>query len=152
MMVEAGREASETPGPGGGRGPVDGGPSRFGLAAKWIGALLLLAIGFLGVRTGIADLRVAATTGQTIAALLSLTYGALGLVACYGVGMGERWAGPVLWGWAASMTVMVAMAPAVWAGAGFGAVAAAGAGTAAIALLVIWLVRVGRRAAESEDR
>lgn len=151
MVVEAGASGPATPG-GGGRPRRGGeGPPGFALAAKWIAALLLLVIGFVGVRNGIDDLRVAATGGQTIQALLSLASGALGLVACYAVGMGEAWTAPVLWAWAATITVMVAMAPAVWAGTGLGPVAAAGGGTAVIALLVIWLARVGRRSGGSEE-
>lgn len=140
-----------------GTAPEDGGTpgsresSGWAQAAKWIAALLLLAIGFLGVRTGIDDLRIAATPGQTIAALLSLAYGALGLVASYAVGMAEAWAGTVLRAWAVTMTVMVGMAPAVWGGAGAGAVVGAGAGTAAVALFVIWLARIGARGSRSED-
>lgn len=119
---------------------------RLAPAAKWIAALLLFAIGFLGARSGISDLRVSVTPGQAIASTLSIAYGALALVACYAVGMGERWASAVLWGWAITMTVMVAMAPAVWGGAGPGAVVAAGGAAAGIALVVIWLARVGMRA------
>jgi hypothetical protein len=103
--------------------------------------LILVGLGYVGLRNGLAEWSNADTTGQRLASMTEALYGLLGLVAGVGLVTRRTWTVPVVVAWAVSVTITAGLAPVVWGGAGIRAGVAAAAATTLIVLGVIWLAR-----------
>ena len=103
--------------------------------------LILVGLGYVGLRNGLAEWSHADTPGQRLASVTEALYGLLGLVAGVGLVTRRTWTVPVVIAWAVSVTMTAGLAPVVWGGAGLWAGVAAAAATALIASGVIWLAR-----------
>jgi peptidoglycan/LPS O-acetylase OafA/YrhL len=110
--------------------------------------LLLVVLGFTGVRNAPGEFRQAATGGQRFAAATELGYGVLSWIALAALWKGSRWTRLLMIVWATLLTVCAAVAAVAWGGAGLGAAAVAGVSVAAVAALAVWLAGPGRRADE----
>jgi hypothetical protein len=110
-----------------------------------IAVLLLLALAWTGLTSGVHDLSVTRSTGQKVQAVAQVTYGFLSVLAVVTVFRGRRWQSPILRSWAVSLTLAAGLASVVWGGTTI----AIGLLSAAVALLAAmaigWLLRVGTR-------
>ena len=115
---------------------------RFLLA---LAILLLLALAWSGIYGGVEQLSQAPTPGQIVQTAAQLVYGLLSLLVVASAFRAHRFIRIIRWAWVAAVTIAAGLASVVWGETTWtiglvGAVAAGG-----VALLILWLLRVGTR-------
>ena len=112
--------------------------------------ILLLLTAWLGMVEGSNGYRSARTSGQHVAAVTQLSYGAAAVLCLVALYLRARWAPAALTAWVVTLTATATLAPIVWADAGILSGLLAGMATAAVAGLASWCARASlRRSADS---
>jgi hypothetical protein len=108
--------------------------------ARWVLAVLaLLALSATACIGYTDELRSMRSLGQAICAASQLVYCILGVAAAAALIWRPRWSRPLLYPWAAAMTLTGLTAPVAWGDGAWTAGVFGGVVTAAIGALVIWL-------------
>ena len=108
-----------------------------------VAVLALLGLAWNGVWGGLHQIPQSHTTGQWVQTIAQLGFGVFGLLGVLTTVWGARWRPLVLTGWVVSVAVAAGFASVVWGGSGPGVGLLSAAASAGIALVVVWLLRVG---------
>ena len=115
---------------------------RFLLA---VAIVLLLALAWLGIQGGVEAWPNAQSSGQKTQSAAQFTYGLLSLLVAASATRTNRFSRIVRWAWVAAVAIAAGLASVVWGETTWtiGLVAAVAVG--GVALLILWLLRVGTR-------
>ena len=113
---------------------------RFLLA---VAILLLLALAWSGIQGGVEQLSQAPTPGQKVQTAAQFLFGMLSLLVGASAFRAHRFSRIVRWAWVAAVTIAAALAPVVWGQASWAAGFVAGVSAYAVALLILWIMRIG---------
>ncbi len=106
-------------------------------------AFLLFGSSLVALATGLSDMMLAATIGQSVAASADLVLGLAGIVATGGLLFRRGWARVPLGVWALSATVAAGVATVAWGGGTVGQGALSASGALVFTGLIAWgLVRL----------
>jgi hypothetical protein len=96
-------------------------------------------MGLVALRNTRSEWRNAQTPGQVAAMVTETMYGCCGILASAAIAMRSRWSRPLLFSWAAFVTMTSGLAPRVWGNASLTASIVSAAGGAAICALIVML-------------
>ena len=110
-----------------------------------VGVVLLLVLAWTGIAGGVQQLSGMHTTAQRIQTALQLALGITSALAVIGTVRVVRWRRAAYIAFVASATLAAGLAPYAWGQAGLGSSVAAGVGALVVAMVIVWLARVGAR-------
>jgi len=113
---------------------------RFLLA---LAILLLLALAWSGIQSGVDQLSQSPTPGQKVQTATQFVFGVLSLLVGASAFRDYRFSRVARWAWVAAVTSAAALAPVVWGEEPWATGVVAGISAFAVALLILWMIRIG---------
>lgn len=108
-----------------------------------VAILLLLYLAWSGIQGGVEQVSQAQTLGQKVQTASQFVFGLLSLLVGASAFRVHRFSRIVRWTWVAAVTIAGGLAPVVWGASPWASGLVAGVSALAIALLILWILRIG---------